>query len=211
MTYRRTVTPHQAGLAAISALKTQARLDVSVNGHPVGVITPLAPTLWIGELAAGDELAVTASAQWGESLGELRMLTGQPVQGWTVHRQDATTLGLSRDVACFRSAEYPVDVPPGGATWVRIPRQQLDRDSTTVVRAEGTGLLATALIGQEILGRLWVGAMIPGASLRGGKGDLLLVPASGNADLDLLLEATGRGPGVLSQLMLGGPIDCDGG
>jgi hypothetical protein len=78
-----------------------------------------------------------------------------------------------------------------------------------VVRFSGAGLFITALAGDTNLGRVWVDPPA-GATLKGGRGDVLLVPAPWlHFGLDLLVEATGAGPGRLESVRVGGPLDLE--
>jgi hypothetical protein len=209
VSYFRHITGPEAGLAALHAPETQAAISVDINGQAVGKISPLASVLWLGNLQVGNELRLTVTKTWGESVGELILLTGRsPASEWRVERQDTTTLIAARNAASFLPTRFPVTVPVGKSRWIRIPRSKLSNDplANDIVRATGQGLLITALAGETNLGRLWVGDLIPGAQISGGQGDLLLVDGSDH-DLDLLLEATGSRIGVLTGLTLGGRLD----
>ena len=193
--------------AALQATGLQARLDVFVNGAPVGTLTPLAPALWLGPVGTGDTLTVTVTRSWGEATGDLTLLTGEGITAGSLDRQDTAVLAAARDQVAYAPAEGVV-VPPGGAAWVRLgPGLEATAGDNAVVRMTGHGLLVTALQGPVNLGRLWLGDMIPGARLAGGRGDILLVPAGNPAPVDLLVECTGTTPGVLSSVTVGGPVD----
>ena len=207
--YTRRLHPCDEGTAAIHAPGIQARADVAVRGTTVGVLTPLITTLLLGPLAAGDEISLTVTRTWGEPVGDITLLTGTPIGTCAVDRQDTPNLAEDIERAVFAPAECPVRVPADGSRWLRIPAATLHADgrANAIVRANGHSLLITAMAGHTNLGRLFVGGTIPGAQLRGGRGDLLLVPADPPADLHLLLEPTGEDGGSLTDLRIGGPLD----
>ena len=91
--------------------------------------------------------------------------------------------------------------------WVRVHLGAQPDDRDVILRVDGEGLLVTAVIADTVLGRLWTDAP-PGALLKGGRGDVIVVPRSWlTAPLDLLIEATGSGTSVLEALLLGGSVD----
>jgi len=218
--YDRPVPPLAGSYAALSLPGLHARVDVALNDRPIGTLTPLSTLLWLGRTSPGDRLSLTVTKTWGEALGEVVLASGDRVDRCDITRQDSASLIQARDQIVVAPGQYPVEVAPGQARWLRLPAAVLaggppaNRVVSTdappaklVVRAEGEGLLLTALAGSANLGRLWLGPMIPGAQLRGGHGDLLLLPPDPLTDLDLLLEATGPAPGHLRALHLGGPVD----
>ncbi|MBO4207002.1 beta-galactosidase [Micromonospora echinofusca] len=208
MRYRRTV--EWSGTAALRAEDGQARLDVAVNGTRVGTLTPLTPVLWLGDLHPGDELTVDVHRTWGEPVGRLSLLRGRVVDDWDVTRQATGELLASRRQAQLTSVDLPLVVPAGQARWLHLPAEE-PGDATTdlTVRFAGTGLLATALSDGRNLGRVWIGGPPPGATLRGGRGDLLIVPGPWrHTGLDLYLEATTADAGHLHTIITGGPVDA---
>ena len=207
--YTKRVDPHHHGTAAIHVPGIHARAEVAVNGTTIGVLTPLRTTLWLGHLAAGDEITLTVTRTWGEPMGDVTLLTGTSIDTCDLEHQGTRTLLADLDHVTFNPVDGPVHVPAGQARWLRVSAEALVAGGrpNVVVRADGAGLLATAIVGQVNLGRLFVGDMIPGARLRGGQGDILLVPADPPSDLYLLLEAARDVDGILTELRIGGPID----
>lgn len=209
-TLRYTRSVGTSGCAAVRTPSLHTRLEVALNGELIGTMTPLSTTLWIGPVSEGDEISVTVTKLWGEEVGDMILLTGENIAKCQLSRQDTATLCQSRDDAVFAQEQFPVHIQPGEALWLRVPSRFFSADagqSNAILRAFGEGLLITALSGQTNLGRLWVGDMIPGAQLRGGQGDILLIPTDDGNGCDLLLEATGDVPGVLTSLTVGGPLD----
>ncbi|KAB8287178.1 beta-galactosidase [Bifidobacterium ramosum] len=83
--------------AALHVVGGQARLDVRLNGRPVGSITPLQPTLWLGDVHDGDELTVIAWQMWGEDTGRATLLTGHEITGWRMASQGLPELRVAAD------------------------------------------------------------------------------------------------------------------
>lgn len=205
--YRRITTESESGAAALHAPYLRAVLDVVVNGTQVGMVTPLTPTLSIGELAAGDELVVTTHRSWGESIGAVTLLLGRELRGWGLSAQTSEALLRSRREALLHEGALPLELVPGKRSWIVIPSAQFPSDRDMTLRFHGTGLLITAFADGRGLGRVWVGEL-RGATLRGGRGDVLLVPRGWTTDgIDLFVEATGDEPGTLARITLGGPLD----
>ncbi|GAB3083755.1 beta-galactosidase [Micromonospora schwarzwaldensis] len=210
-TLRHRRTLYRPGPAALRATGCQARLDVAVNGMPRGAITPLAPVLYLGDLHDGDELTIEARRMWGEPVGRLGLLRGHLIDRWEIARQATAELLAGRRDARLGDAELPLTVPAGQARWLHLGTADLvvADEANVIVRFAGEALLATALAGGHHLGRVWIGAPPPGATLRGGRGDLLIVPTAWLRDgLDLLLEATGAEPGRLHRITAGGAVDA---
>ncbi len=196
------------GGAALRFRGNAARIDVRLNGVPLGVASPLADTVWLGSIAPGDELDLEVLRAWGEPVGGPELLLGEEVHEWTVERQDPAVLAASRASAELSSHAMPLAAPPGRGLWVHVSEADLaGHTPSAVVRFEGEGLHVTALCGPDVLGRLWLPAP-PGATVKGGRGDLLIVPRAWcDRALDLLVESTGEGPGELRRITVGGPVD----
>jgi beta-galactosidase len=210
LTYRRTLGASESGAAALYAADLAAVLTVAVNGNPLGSLTPLTRTLWLGDVRAGDELTVTTRRSWGEPVGPAELLLGREITGWDLHSQSTATLAADRRQTPLREHAFPLTLEPGARVWVTIPADAVDRDEDLPLRFHGSGLLVTALEGERGLGRVWVGG-VQGATLRGGRGDLLLIPRGwGENGVDLVVEATGESAGVLTRIVVGGPIDLTG-
>ncbi|MFI7461342.1 beta-galactosidase [Nonomuraea sp. NPDC049646] len=208
--YRRVVD--RPGPAALRVKEGQARLDVALNGTVLGTITPLTPVLWLDDLRQGDELTVDVHRAWGEPTGDVELLRGRLIEGWDVAAQGTAELLTARRGADLVAAELPVAVPAGQARWLHLGDLGPASDANVTVRFRGAGLLATALAGGRNLGRVWIGPPPPGATLRGGRGDLLVIPAPWLRDgLDLYLESTTTGMGQLDEIIIDGPIDAPSG
>lgn len=197
--------------AAIRAEGLAVRIDVEVEGVPVGVLTPLTPLVWLGALAPDTQLAVVVHRSWGEDTGSLALLAGPELDDWEIATCEEGDLARARDRARPVARRLPLDVPPGTSRWVRvgIPRSAdtLAEARGSVLRFRGRGLLITCFVADQMLARIWTDSP-RGAELRGGRGDLLLVPGpSTPATIDLLLEATGGDAGWLEGIEVGGPID----
>ena len=208
MRYSRRVGPAHHGYAALHVPGLRTRIDVAVNTRAVATLTPLVTTCWLGELHPDDDITLTVTRTWGEDVGAVTLLLGLPLETCDLEKQDTATLINARNLVTFTPDRLPIEVPPGDHRWIRVPAAALaDGTSANVVlRATGEHLLITALAGDTNLGRLWAGDVVPGAQLKGGRGDVLLVPTDSAADLDLLLEATTDRPGTLTTLTIDGAI-----
>lgn len=197
--------------AALHIDHGQARCDVRLNGSFIGTLTPLQPTLWLGDIHDGDELTVTVSRAWGESAGHAVLLTGREVSEWRMATQGLRELRAAADAAFdvgASTAALPVTVAPGAGRWLRVSAEALDASacsSNTVVRFDGDGLQLTAFTDDHCLGRVILGGL-PGTTFAGGRGDLFLVPGN-EGDLRLYAEAIRDVPGRLDAVILGGPVD----
>ena len=202
--------------AALHVRHGQARLDVRLNGRTIGSITPLLPTLWLGDIHDGDELTVVVWRTWGEDAGRMTLLTGREVTGWTMSAQGLEELRASADRAFDHSAtstdrkiaQLPLDVQPGDGVWLSVPAVALADalcSMNMVVRFDGDGLQLTAFTDSLCLGRVVLGGL-PGTVFGGGHGDLFLVP-EGEGDLRLYVEATRNVSGRLNSITIGGPVD----
>ncbi|MBT1172778.1 beta-galactosidase [Bifidobacterium sp. MA2] len=205
-------------VAALHVDGGRARCDVRLNGRDIGSITPLRPTLWLGDVHDGDELAVIVWRTWGEDAGRATLLTGREVVGWTMAAQGLSELRAAADAfagAGDRDGEpattrttLPLTVEPGAAMWLRVPAAALAESAcsmNTVVRFDGDGLQLTAFTDDLCLGRVVLGGL-PGTTFAGGRGDLFLVPEHAG-DLLLYVEATRDVAGRLDAVTLGGPVD----
>ena len=207
VTYRRIVAESESGRAALHAPALGAMLDVAVNGVRIGRLTPLTRTLSIGDLETGDDMVVTTHRSWGESVGAVELLLGRELRGWDLAVQTVESLLHSRRDAHPREGRLPLELGPGARAWVGLSSGEFSPDGDVTVRFQGAGLLVTAFAAGRGLGRVWVGAL-RGATLRAGRGDVLLVPRGWATDgVDRLVEATGDEPGILTGIALGGPID----
>ncbi|MDR1431127.1 MAG: beta-galactosidase [Propionibacteriaceae bacterium] len=209
VTYRRRLPADAEDALALHLSGGACRIDVGVDGIARGRLTPLCPTLFLGQLDAGAELTATVTRTWGEPVGNLELLVGAELGPWTVQRQATPELLASRAATPRSAAAFPVAIGPGAASWAHIAAGELGPfcNGNAVIRMRGEGLHVTAFSGNANLGRVWLGG-IAGAALRGGRGDLLLVPASeARYGLDLYLEATRASGGVLESVTVGGPVD----
>lgn len=207
VTYGRTIGRHESGAAALHATGSQARLDVLLDDEPIGTLTPLTPVLWLGDLRSGQELKVRVLRSWGEAVGTLDLLRGDLVEDVRIDSRDAETLVAARDSARFTWRRLPVTVSRERPLWVRLAPADLAGAGYLSVRLGGEGLLVTALSGGQMLGRVLCGELA-GATLRGGKGDyLLLPPIWRHRPLDLLMEATGEDAGRLDTVLFEGSGD----
>ncbi|MBW3078518.1 beta-galactosidase [Bifidobacterium simiiventris] len=213
LAYTRVLHVGDATVAALHVRRGEARLDVRLNGRTVGSITPLQPTLWLGEVHDGDELTVVVWRAWGENAGRMTLLAGREITGWTMAAQGLPELRAAADSACddVRSVKLPLSVAPGEGVWLRVPRAALADavcSMNTVVRFDGDGLQLTAFTDDLCLGRVVLGGL-PGTMFGGGHGDLFLVPEESAGDLRLYAEATRDTAGTLNVITLGGPVDLD--
>ena len=211
--YRRVIDAGAEGAAVLHGTGLEARIDVAIDAVPVGSLTPLVPDLWLGPLRPGQVVELVVHRTWGEDAGSLELLTGQELERWSIESADTPELISGRDRTALMDTSLPVTVPPGSARWLSVmvpgdaPRAPESGD--VIVRLEGRGLLITALVGDELLGRVWTQAP-PGATLKGGRGDLFVVPRSFvGRRLSLLLENTTDEDAELLAARLGGPIDVD--
>ncbi|MBW3093405.1 beta-galactosidase [Bifidobacterium sp. 82T10] len=234
LAYTRTLHAGDA-TAALHVEHGQTRCDVALNGRPVGALTPLTPTLWLGDIHDSDRLTVTVWRTWGENAGRMALLTGREVTGWTMAAQGLRELREAADVAfgaaipesatdteaasgtaipasatseSDRTATLPLAIAPGAGQWLRIPADAIAKSvhaRNTVVRFRGDGLQLTSFTRESCLGRMVLGGL-PGTVLAGGRGNLFLVP-EGEGDLRVWAEATRDEPGRLDAVTLGGPVD----
>lgn len=208
--YRRVVDASAAGTVGLHTTGLGARIDVSVEGRHVGSLTPLTPDLWLGALRAGDRLDLVVHRTWGEDAGSVHLLRGHPLDDWAIDTAATPECLAGRNAASRRPAALPLTVDAGTGRWlrVRIPQDaHTSGDGDAVVRFDGDNLLITALSGDRLLGRIWTQPP-PGAALKGGRGDVLLIPRAGRGEpLDLLLECTSAESGTLRAVRVGGPID----
>ncbi|NMM94589.1 beta-galactosidase [Bifidobacterium oedipodis] len=208
LTYTRTLSMGSASAACLHIKHGQTRCEVRVNGQPIGIITPLKPTLWLGNVADGSELAITVSRMWGEEAGRISLLLGHELTGWTCESQGLPELRMAGEHADYAPATMPLTVPGGKGVWLRVPEasiRQSEHAQNTVARFEGDGLQLTAFTNEHCLGRVVLGGL-PGTVFAGGRGDLFLIP-QGEGDLLLYVESTRSAGGVLHGVLLGGPID----
>lgn len=208
--YQRTITSAQSGLSVLHAPQSLARLDVYVNGDWCGEITPLAPTLVTGNLNEGDIIAIDVLKTWGEHVGQVTLLKGVELTGWTVEAQSTSELILDRERTSVQTESTPIVVTPDHPVWVNLPASEfLGSSGGTVLRLDGEGLLITAIIGNINLGRVWCGP-IPGMTLKGGRGDLFVIPSEGAKDgVSLYLEASQASGGILKTITIGSPLDLE--
>ena len=207
MTYRRTLAVG-AEAAAVHIERTRVRCEVRLNGVPIGVTTPLRPTLWLGRIQPGDELALIPVRSWGEEAGRPSLLIGRPPHHWHLEARGLPELREAGESAVFSPGSLPVRVPADAGVWLRVGAGQLADAAVsmnTVVRFDGDGMQLTGFTARHGLGRVVLGG-IPGTTFAGGRGDLFLVPES-DGDLLIYAEATRTTPGVLRQVLLGGPVD----
>lgn len=197
--------------ALVAALHIQdggCRVEVRVNGRPVGTMTPLQPYLGLGGLHDGDRLEAAVHREWGEATGRMQLLTGHELSGWTMRSCSLDRLGASLPSASYVSAKPPLKVETGVGACLLVPSRRMVHGpgaDGTVVRLQGQGLMATAFTDHLCLGRL-VMPGVEGFSTGGGRGDYLVVP-DGQGDLRLYLEATGPAGGSLDAILIGGPVD----
>lgn len=211
LAYRRTLHAGDA-TAALHVEGSRSRCDVLLNGSPVGSITPLQPTLWLGEVHDGDELTVVVWRTWGEDVGRMSLLYGTAIAHWRMYAQGVGELREAAESAFPDDgvhANLPIRVPSGQGVWLKLPEPMLAAfrcSANTVVRFGGEGLQLTAFTDSLCLGRMVLGGL-PGTVFAGGRGDLFIVP-EGAGDLLVYAEAT-RASGLLSSITLGGPVDLD--
>ena len=186
----------------------QTRCEVRVGGRTIGIITPLAPTLWLGEVPDGSELSIVVNRMWGEDAGRIALLVGDELTGWTCESQGLKELRASCARATYVRASLPVLVPGGEGRWIRVPGASIrgsEYSNNTIVRFDGEGLQLTAFTDEYCLGRVVLGPL-PGTVFAGGRGDLFVVP-HGEGDLMLYAESTRERGGTLRGIMLGGSVD----
>lgn len=206
--YTRTLSLGDADAACLHVEHGQTRCEVRVDGRTVGTITPLSPTLWLGEVPDGSELSVVVNRMWGEDAGRISLLVGHELGGWTCESQGLSELRASCARAVYDSASFPVLVPGGEGRWIRVPGASIresEYSNNTIVRFDGEGLQLTAFTNEYCLGRVVLGEL-PGTVFAGGRGDLFVVP-HGEGDLMLYAESTREHGGVLRGIVLGGPVD----
>lgn len=204
---RRLDLPGGADGAALVLDSPGGHHEVTLDGRPVGVLTPLRPVLLLGRIDRTADLAVTSTRAWGEPAGELHLYTGSTLDRWAtdvVGERDVVD-AARRSLAGADDGALPIEVEPGRPCWLEIDLGD-DDGHDTVLRASGSGLLLTFVLEERVHGRMWTEAP-PGAELKGGRGDVVVVPAGVMGTLAVLLEATGEGSGRLDELRLGGSID----
>lgn len=210
VSYRRDLPSLSGRTAALRMQDGNSRIEVFVDDKPSGVMTPLAPLLWLAELDRPRSLELRVHRTWGEAVGTAEMLIGVELTECTVASRATNELVQSRDTAAevgFGETTLPLTVPVAAARWVRLEPDSVQPNADLVIRLSGAGILATALTGNSMLGRLWVGDP-DGAKLKGGRGNLLLIPMHLRyLPLDLLLEATSATDGIIDSVSIGGPLD----
>ncbi|MDR1450277.1 MAG: beta-galactosidase [Propionibacteriaceae bacterium] len=207
--YRRRLQTDAEDSLVLNLVGGACSMEVAVDGAVRGRLTPLCPTLFLGKTRSESELAVTVARTWGEPTGELELLVGTELGPWSIQRQATPELLDSRAAVSYAITDLPIRIEPGAVGWARVAADGLGsfHNGNAVIRLQGEGLHVTAFSGDVNLGRIWLGG-IAGAALCGGRGDILLVPAAGARDgLDLCLEATRAGGGVLEAIAAGGPVD----
>lgn len=194
--------------AALHIEGGQARCDVVLDGRPVGTLTPLQPTLWLGEIHEGEPLELIVHRTWGEEAGHATLLTGHELYGWSVESYGIAQLREAASQASFNAGSLPLEIPAGCGVWLRIAGSALQKSrclANTIARFDGEGVQITAFTHEYCLGRVLLGGL-PGTTFAGGRGDVLVVPQT-QGDLLLYIESTGEGRGALRGITLGGPVD----
>ncbi len=148
LAYTRTLHAGDA-TAALHVEHGQARCDVALNGRAVGAITPLTPTLWLGDICDGDRLTVTVWRTWGENAGRMTLLTGLEVTGWTMAAQGLRELRAAADAAFGTGSAFDA----GSASNAAVPAPDAAEDADaacgssapTIAAADRTATLPLAI------------------------------------------------------------------
>lgn len=197
------------GAIALHSEQGHARIEVYLRGEHCGTLTPLVSTLLLGGAARGDQLRLDVTRTWGEDVGRMTLLRGVTLTDWTTSRQDDEVL---RDVARSQpeiTTTMPLQVRLGSPVWVPLTEPALAEPSgcNAVIRFAGANLLITAVVGGSVWGRVWVDTP-RGATIKGGRGDVLLLPRERIAQgVYLLVESTSSDAGRLDAVTIGGPLD----
>ncbi|MBN9609242.1 MAG: hypothetical protein BGO26_03750 [Actinobacteria bacterium 69-20] len=199
--YERVVAAHELGYAALRVRGGGCRIDVDIDGDRRGVLTPLIGIVTLGNLDAGAVVSLTVHRTWGEPVGDLELLLGAAIADWRISVQGHDELVAAAQAPHPRETiALPVPVPAGTARWVDVPIPEGEADLT--IELAGTGFLATAVMGDLVLGRVWSEGP-DGVSLRGGRSDILVVPPRLRRDvLRLLVQATTTDAAMLEKLVL---------
>ena len=173
---------HLAGLAA----------PVTVTADDGEPVTVYAENPWLLLAAGTGQVSLTMTHDPSGGAVRPQLLTLRAVTGWTCTAQDdATLLGYARDgERGGPRLELPLAVEPGAELWVDVDVPA--GPAGWLVRLAGAQLRATAWVGGECLGRVWL-ADPRRPRFSGGDPDILWIPASwtvAGCRLTLLLRGT---------------------
>jgi beta-galactosidase len=168
-----------------------AQVAVTVNGYEFGMVNPYDPsvdiTTAIPAHATTAHVALTVTRWHGASTGRIRLLSGRRVTGWQV--TGAGEAELSAAAALQRAHTTPTTLPvrlaAGDTQWLYLdldPLAAAEPNADLVLRCTGSNAKITALFHGRVVGRVWLDT--PGRpQVRGGDGDVLIVPRPWFSDL----------------------------
>jgi hypothetical protein len=196
---------HDGG-ALILHGSTQARISIAVDGRDVGSLNPLESVLWTDVPPGSRRITAVVTRQWGEAVGSLLLLRGVELKPATVAVRDTGAMELPGEIS-ERELTLPLEMPSQGLTWMAVDLPQArSRPYDTVVRIRGEGVLLHAFAAGTWLGRVCTTAP-EGATLKGGRGDVVIVPRAWSGPLVLRAEALDSSGGVVTSIEVGAPID----